>query len=101
MLPDSGLPVPSQLWLVETGFMHVRPLDDGGSIGGNFLFGSASDRPYAAGCESRPTDDWTFTANYFPLVNFNATARRWLADGLSLIAFYRSDTEIYFLADRL
>ncbi|MFM8494882.1 MAG: hypothetical protein ACKOEM_05070, partial [Planctomycetia bacterium] len=22
VLPDSGLPVPSQLWLVETGFMH-------------------------------------------------------------------------------
>ena len=47
-----------------------------------------------------PTDDWTFNANYFPLVNFNATARRRLADGLSLIAFYRSDTEIYFLAER-
>jgi len=161
VLPDSGLRVPSQLWLIETGFMHVRPLDDGGSIGGNFLFGSASDRPYAAGrdltlmtvgfynrpaargddewsfsifysptsqlpyplpgiayvwrpsdrleaklglppaLEWRPTDDWTLTANYFPLVNFNATARRRLADGLSLIAFYRSDTEIYFLADRL
>ncbi|MFM8434816.1 MAG: hypothetical protein ACKOBP_05640 [Planctomycetia bacterium] len=160
VLPDSGLPVPSQLWLVETGFMHVRPLADGGSIGGNFLFGSASDRPYAAGrdltlmtvafynrptgrgddewsfsvfysptsqlpyplpgiayvwrpndrfeaklgvppaFEWRPTDDWTFTANYFPLVNFNATARRRLVDGLSLIAFYRTDTEIYFLAAR-
>jgi hypothetical protein len=34
VLPDSGLRVPSQLWLVETCFMHVRPLDDGGSIGG-------------------------------------------------------------------
>jgi hypothetical protein len=160
VLPDSGLAVPNQLWLVETGFMHVRPLDNGGSIGGTFLFGSASDRPYAAGrdltlmtvgfynrpaaraddewsfsvfysptsqlpyplpgiayvwrpsdrfeakiglppaVEWRPTDDWTFTANYFPLVNFNATARRRLADTLSLIAFYRSDTEIYFLADR-
>lgn len=160
VLPDSGQPVPNQLWLVETGFMHVRPLADGGSIGGTFLFGSASDRPYAAGrdltlmtvgfynrpaaraddewsfslfysptsqlpyplpgiayvwrpserfeakigvppaVEWRPTDDWTFTANYFPLVNFNATARRRLADTLSLIAFYRSDTEIYFLADR-
>lgn len=161
VLPDSGRAVPDQLWLVETGFMHVRPLADGGSIGGNFLFGSASDRPYAAGrdltlmtvvfynrpaargddewsysvfysptsqlpyplpgiayvwrpsdrleakiglppaLEWRPTDDWSFTANYFPLVNFNATARRRLADGLALIAFYRSDTEIYFLADRL
>ncbi len=161
VLPDSGQPVPDQLWLVETGFMHVRPLAGGGSIGGNFLFGSASDRPYAAGrdltlmtvgfynrpvadgadewsfsvfysptsqlpyplpgiayvwrpserleakiglppaLEWRPSDAWTFTANYFPLVNFNATVRRRLADGLSLIAFYRSDTEIYFLADRL
>lgn len=160
VLPDSGAPIPSQLWLVETGFMHVRPLAAGGSLGGTFLFGSASDRPFAAGrdltlmavgfynrpaaraddewsysvfysptsqlpyplpgiayvwrpsdrleakiglppaIEWRPTDDWTFTANYFPLVNFNATARRRLADSLAAIAFYRSDTEIYFLADR-
>ena len=160
VLPDAGTPIPDQLWLVETGFMHVRPLADGGSIGGTFLFGSASDRPYAAGrdltlmavgfytrpaaraddewsfsvfysptsqlpyplpgiayvwrpsdrleakiglppaIEWRPTDDWTFTANYFPLVNFNATARRRLTDTLAAIAFYRSDTEIYFLADR-
>ena len=160
VLPDSGQPIPAQLWLVETGLMHIRPLADGGTIGGNFLFGSASDRPYAAGrdltlmtvgfynrpaardgdewsfsifysptsqlpyplpgiayvwrpsdrleaklglppaLEWRPSADWTFTANYFPLVNFNATARRRLADRLSLIAFYRSDTEIYFLADR-
>jgi hypothetical protein len=42
--PDSGLPVRSRLWLVETGFMHVRPLADGGSIGGNFLLRSASDQ---------------------------------------------------------
>ncbi len=160
VLPDSGQPVPDQLWLIETGIMHVRPLADGSTIGGNFLFGSASDQPYAAGrdltlmtvgfynrpaaragdewsfslfysptsqlpyplpgiayvwrpsdrleakiglppaVEWRPTDDWTFTANYFPLVNFNATARRRLADRLAFIAFYRSDTEIYFLADR-
>ena len=161
MLPDSGQPVPDQLWLVETGFLHSRPLDDGGSIGGTFLFGSASDRPYAAGrdltlmavgfytrparnerdewnfslfysptsqlpyplpgiayvwrpderfeakiglppsVEWRPTDDWTFSVNYFPLVNVNAVARRRLAEGLSFLAFYRTDTEIYFLADRL
>ena len=161
MLPDSGQPVPDQLWLVETGFLHSRPLDDGGSIGGTFLFGSASDRPYAAGrdltlmavgfytrparnerdewnfslfysptsqlpyplpgiayvwrpderfeakigvppsIEWRPTDDWTFSVNYFPLVNVNAVARRRLAEGLSFLAFYRTDTEIYFLADRL
>lgn len=159
-LPDSGQPIPDQLWLIETGIMHVRPLADGGTIGGNFLFGSASDQPYAAGrdltlmtvgfynrpaarapdewsfsifysptsqlpyplpgiayvwrpnerfeakvglppsLEWRPTDDWTLTVNYFPLVNFNATARRRLADRLALIAFYRSDTDIYFLAER-
>jgi hypothetical protein len=51
--------------------------------------------------EWRPTEDWTFSANYFPLVNFNVTARRRLADGLFMLAYYRSDTEIYFLADRL
>ena len=161
ILPDSSQPVPDQLWLVETGFMHIRPLESGGTLGGTFLFGSASDRPYAAGrdltlmaigfhnrparndrdewsfsvfysptsqlpyplpgiayvwrpdetleakigvppaIEWRPTEDWTFSANYFPLVNFNATARRRLADGLFLLAYYRSDTEIYFLADRL
>jgi hypothetical protein len=49
VLPDSGRPIPDQLWLIETGFMHVRPLAAGGSIGGNFLFGSASDRTYSAG----------------------------------------------------
>ena len=79
VLPDSGLPVPSQLWLVETGFMHVRPLDDGGSICGNFLFGSASDRAYAAGRDltlmtvtfyNRPTgrgdDEWGYSVFYSP-----------------------------------
>ncbi len=160
MLPDSGQPVPDQLWLIETGVTHIRPQDDGGTLGGTFLFGSASDRPYAAGrdltlmailfmnrpakrpddewsfslfysptsqlpyplpgiayiwrpsdafeakvgvpagLEWRPTDDWTLSVNYFPLVNVNATARRRLTDGLSFVAFYRTDTEIYFLADR-
>lgn len=160
ILPDSGTPVPDQLWLVETGLMHIRPLEGGGTLGGTLLFGSASDRPYAAGrdltlmaigfynrpavdddewsfslfysptsqlpyplpgiayvwrpdetleakiglppaIEWRPSADWTFSATYFPLVNFNATARRRLLDGLFLLASYRSDTEIYFLADRI
>jgi hypothetical protein len=161
VLPGSGVRVPDQLWLVETGVMHIRPLDTGGTIGGTFLFGSASDRPYAAGrdltlmaigfynrparreddewsfslfysptsqlpyplpgvayvwrpddtleakigvpaaIEWRPTEDWIFSANYFPLVNVNATARRRLADRLFLLASYRTDTEIYFLADRI
>ncbi len=161
VLPDSGQAVPDQLWLVETGVTHVRPQDDGSTLGGTFLFGSASDRPYAAGrdltlmavafyqrpaandrdewsfsafysptsqlpyplpgvayvwrpdetleariglppaVEWRPTDDWTLSVNWFPLVNLNATARRRLGESLSLVAFYRTDTQIYFLADRL
>ena len=161
ILPDSLQPVPNQLWLVETGFFHVRPLANGASVGGTFLFGSASDRPYAAGrdltlmavafytrpaanerdewnfsiaysptaelpyplpglayvwrpsdtleakiglpasIEYRPDDHWTFTANYFPLVNFVSTARRRLGERLALLAYYRTDTQTFFLADRL
>jgi hypothetical protein len=160
VLPDSGRPIPDQLWLVETGITHVRPRDDGSTLGGTFLFGSASDRPYAAGrdltlvavaflqtpaandrdewsfsafysptsqlpyplpgvayvwrpdatlearigvppaIEWRPDDDWTVSVNWFPLVNLNATVRRRLDESFSLVAFYRTDTQIYFLADR-
>lgn len=161
ILPDSRQPIPDQLWLVETGGMHIRPLANGGTIGGTFLIGSASDRPYAAGrdltlmaigfynrpaanerdewnfsifysptsqlpypipgvaylwrpsetfeakigvpagIEYRPNDDWSFSVGYTPLVNVNAIARRRLGENLSAIAFYRTDTEIYFLADRV
>lgn len=161
MLPDSGQSVPDQLWIIETGVTHIRPLDSGGTLGGTFLFGSASDRPFAAGrdltlmalafwntpakndrdewnfsvfysptsqlpyplpgiayawrpsetfeaklgvpasLEWRPDEDWTITAAYFPLVNVNVEARRRLGADWALIAFYRTDTQIYFLADRL
>ena len=161
VLPDSRQPVPDQLWLVETGFTHIRPLLSGGTLGGTFLFGSASDRPYAAGrdltlmavafwntparnardewnlslfysptsqlpyplpglayawrpsdtfeaklgvpasLEWRPDDDWTISAAYFPLVNGNVEARRRLGGDWTFVAFYRTDTQIYFLADRL
>ncbi|MFM7206992.1 MAG: hypothetical protein ACKO4T_10025 [Planctomycetaceae bacterium] len=161
MLPDSNQPVPDQLWLVETGLTHIRPLARGGTLGGTFLFGSASDRPFAAGrdltlmavgfwntpatndrdewnlsvfysptsqlpyplpgmayawrpsdafeakigvpasVEWRPDDNWTLSAVYFPLVNVAVEARRRLGDDWALLAFYRTDTQIYFLADRL
>lgn len=161
ILPDSAAAVPSQLWLVETGVTHIRPMANGGTLGGTFLFGTASDQPYAAGrdltlmavafwetpaarpddswslslfysptsqlpyplpgvayvwrpdetleaklglpggIEYRPTDDWEFSLTYFPLVNVAAVARRRIADGLSLFATYRTDTQIFFLADRL
>lgn len=161
ILPDSGQPVPDQLWLVETGLTHIRPLASGGTLGGTFLFGSASDRPFAAGrdltlmavgfwntparnerdewalsifysptsqlpyplpgiaygwrpndsfeakigvpasFEWRPDEKWTISAAYFPLVNVNVEARRRLGSDWSFVAFYRTDTQIYFLADRL
>jgi hypothetical protein len=161
ILPDSQQPVPDQLWLIETGLTHIRPLDSGGTLGGTFLFGSASDRPFAAGrdltlmavgfwntparnerdewafsifysptsqlpyplpgiaygwrpsesfeaklgvpasFEWRPDEYWTISAAYFPLVNVNIEARRRLGSDWSFVAFYRTDTQIYFLADRL
>ena len=160
ILPDSGQPVPDDLWLVETGLTHVRPLARGGTAGGTFLFGSASDQPFAAArdltlmaiafwntpakndrdewnmslfysptsqlpyplpglayawrpddsfeakigvpasLEWRPDANWTISAAYFPLVNVNVEARRRLGDAWSFVAFYRTDTQIYFLADR-
>ena len=161
ILPDSLEPVPSQFWLVETGVTHIRPLASGSTVGGTFLFGSASDKPFhagrdltlmsilfatvparnqrddwsfslfysptsqlpyplpgiayvwkpdetleakiglPAGIEWRPNDDWELTFNYFPLVNVNAMVRRRLADKLWLFGGYRTDTQIYFLADRV
>jgi len=161
ILPDSRQPVPDQLWLVETGLTHVRPLAGGGTAGGTFLFGSASDQPFAAArdltlmaiafwntpakndrdewnmslfysptsqlpyplpglayawrptdtfeaklgvpaaVEWRPDADWTISAAYFPLVNVNVAARRRLGADWSFVAFYRTDTQIYFLADRI
>jgi hypothetical protein len=161
ILPDSRQPVPDQLWLVETGLTHVRPLESGGTLGGTFLFGSASDQPFAAGrdltlmaigfwntparngrdewnlsvfysptaqlpyplpgiaygwrpsesfeaklgvpasLEWKPDGNWTISAAYFPLVNVSVEARRRLGESWSAVAFYRTDTQIYFLADRL
>jgi hypothetical protein len=48
MLPDSGLPVPEQLWDIEVGTMHLRTLDNGWRAGGMFRVGSPSDRPFAS-----------------------------------------------------
>jgi len=161
MLPDSNQSVPNQFWLAETGVTHIHPLSSGGTLGGTFLFGSASDRPFAAGrdltlmaiafwntparndrdewnfsvfysptsqlpyplpglayawrpsdtfearlgvpasFEWRPDDAWTISAAYFPLVNVNVEARRRLGADWSFVAFYRTDTQIYFLADRV
>lgn len=49
----------------------------------------------------RPDDAWTISASYFPLVNMNVEARRRLGAGWSFVSFCRTDTQIYFLSDRL
>jgi len=160
VLPDSGTPLPDQLWLVETGVTHIRPLASGATVGGTVLVGSASDRPFAAlrdmtalavlfatlpaaaesdewnvslfysptsqlpyplpglayvwrpsatveaklglpfGLEWTPDDDWSLSLGYTPLVNAQAILRRRLGAGFSAVALYRTDTEIYFLAER-
>lgn len=78
VLPDSGLPVPEQLWDIEAGTMHIRTLDNGWRAGGMLLVGSPSDRPFAAlrdmtvtllGFLTVPSGDrdaWNFSLFYSP-----------------------------------
>jgi hypothetical protein len=54
-----------------------------------------------ASLEWKPDGNWTISAAYFPLVNVSVEARRRLGESWSAVAFYRTDTQIYFLADRL
>lgn len=78
MLPDSGLPVPDELWNIEVGAMHLRTLDNGWRAGGMFRVGSPSDRPFMAlrdmsvtllGFLTVPSgerDAWNFSLFYSP-----------------------------------
>ncbi len=47
ILPDTGQPVPSDLWGVNLGLRYSRQLDDGWITGGGVSIGSASDHPFA------------------------------------------------------
>ncbi|BBO31319.1 DUF6268 family outer membrane beta-barrel protein [Lacipirellula parvula] len=49
----------------------------------------------------RPNEEWQFTATYMPLTNFDARVRRTISEDFSLLAYYRTNNETYFLADRL
>jgi hypothetical protein len=76
--PDSGLPVPDQLWDIEVGTMHIRTLANGWRAGGMLRVGSPSDRPFAAlrdmtvtllGFLTIPSgerDAWSFSLFYSP-----------------------------------
>lgn len=47
VLPNTGLPLPKQLWDIELGVMHVRELGDDWRAGGMVRVGSPSDRPFS------------------------------------------------------
>lgn len=78
VLPDSGLPVPSQLWDIQAGVMHTRELSGGRQAGGMLRIGSPSDQPFGAvrdltvsflGFYNIPHGDrdaWNFSLFYSP-----------------------------------
>lgn len=159
VLPDSGQPLPDELWHPQFGVMHFRTLANGWKAGGILSIGSPSDAPFEAlrdvtvgfigflkiphgernawnlslfysptgqltfpvpgvsytwrpndrlrldlgvpfALEYRPTDAWTLTAKYTPLVNAEALATRTLNEAWSLYGGYRTTNDAYFLADR-
>ena len=77
-LPDSGLPVPNQLWDIEGGVMHIRNLGGGRKAGGILRVGSPSDQPFEAFRDltvtfigfltipAREQDAWSFSLFYSP-----------------------------------
>ncbi len=47
ILPETGQPLPAELWDVNLGLRYNRQLNDGWIAGGGLSIGSASDRPFA------------------------------------------------------
>lgn len=78
VLPNSGLPVPNQLWDIEAGVMHIHQLGDDRQAGGMLRVGSPSDQPFGAwrdmtvtllGFMTIPSGDrdaWSFSLFYSP-----------------------------------
>jgi hypothetical protein len=85
ILPGTGQPVPNQLWSLQLGTMHTRDYDNGWNAGGMFLFGSASDRPFAA------LRDMTFTLALF--ANRPAKNQR---DSWNVSMFYSPTSQLPF-----
>ncbi|QDU90984.1 hypothetical protein Pla175_43990 [Pirellulimonas nuda] len=56
VLPDSGLPVPDDLWKVQAGAMNIRDLENGWKTVAILTVGYASDQPFTS------LRDATFTA---------------------------------------
>jgi hypothetical protein len=78
IFPDSGMPVPAELWKSSLGALHNREFDNGWTTGFMFSIGSASDRPFAGirdmtlqtvGFLTVPhglRDAWSFSLFYSP-----------------------------------
>ena len=83
ILPDSGQPLPSDLWGINLGLRYNRQLNDGWIVGGGVSIGSASDRPFASIHEMNvgmnamlriPQGEhnaWIFTLMYAPMGELN------------------------------
>ena len=83
ILPNTGQPVPSDLWGVNLGLRYSRQLDDGWVTGGGVSIGSASDHPFAGIREMNvgmnamlriPQGEhnaWLFTLSYSPMGELN------------------------------
>lgn len=77
-LPQSGIPVPDELWDMRAGMFFTREWVSGWKVGGLFNFGSASDEPFHSVDEltltslgfvsvpARNRDAWNFSLFYSP-----------------------------------
>lgn len=78
VLPDSGVPLPAELWKLSLGTLHSRELDNGWRAGYMVNVGSASDQPFAGirdmtvmalgflNVPTGETDAWNFSLFYSP-----------------------------------
>lgn len=78
ILPDSGIPLPADLWKLNIGVLHSRECDNGWRAGFLFNVGAASDQPFAGirdmtlqtvgflTVPQGPRDAWSFSLFYSP-----------------------------------
>ncbi len=83
ILPDTGQPLPAELWGVNLGLRYSRQLNDGWITGGGVSIGSASDHPFATIHEidigvnamlripQGEHNAWLFTLSYSPMGELN------------------------------
>ncbi len=83
ILPETGQPLPAELWGVNLGLRYSRQLNDGWITGGGVSIGSASDHPFATIHEidigmnamlripQGEHNAWLFTLSYSPMGELN------------------------------